>query len=479
MAGKRYLVAHRGGPRLSGDAARRLDATVAGDEHGKLLRTTPAGRRVVALSERSAQALADSHPDVIVEEDKPIKLFRMPGLPPMVPAAAGPALSVRAMAPDGRPIPDCTVYALGAGVGYRAVTGPDGVAILDAVPPEVDRVVVSPRDSFWSAIVENVARRDSAQLDVALSPLDAGAVAAWFHRLLGVDRVAPFLRGRGVSVAVIDTGIAPANGALRPVGGLNTLDGADPARWDVDEKGHGTHCAGIIAALPPDGAGPRGIAPGVALYSLKVFPGGFVSDLVEAVEWCTMHRIDLVNMSLGNPEPSAVLAAALADAHGRGVTVVAATGNESTHVAYPAALPTVIGVGAIGRFGSFPESSAHVLKVGRYRDWWGGLFDGSFSNFGPEVNLCAPGVAIASTVPTGYAAWDGTSMACPIVTALAALALEACPWLRTGDAFQPEALRRILASAALDLGLPESVQGAGLPTAPRILAVGGGSTARW
>src|SRR5574340_1128268 len=352
----------------------------------------------------------------------------------------------------------------------HADTDDEGRVALTVGSTEIDRLIVSPRDTYWSAIFNDIDTDNFTELNAKLQAFDVGQVAAWRHRLMGFDQAAPSLTGLGVSVAIIDSGIASTATSIHPAGGINTLDGSDPATWNIDEKGHGTHCAGIIAAQPAVGGSIRGGAPGVALYSVKVFPGGYISDLVEGIEWCIANNIDLVNMSLGNPEPSEVLAAAIAEAFANGITVFAATGNQNTHVAFPAALPDVIGVGAIGRTDSFPRTSAHTLKVGNYRDWWGGLFNANFSNFGSEVLVCAPGVAIASTVPTGYAAWDGTSMACPAVTALAALVLEANPWLRTRDARQPQALRWILATAAVDMGLPPEIQGHGLPTVPRALA---------
>jgi subtilisin family serine protease len=165
-----------------------------------------------------------------------------------------------------------------------------------------------------------------------------------------------------------------------------------------------------------------------------------------------------------------VLASVLRDAYDRGITCVAAAGNDRTQVAYPAAFPTVIGVGAIGRFGTFPEDSAHTLKIGNYKDWTGKLFAANFTNFGPQIDMCAPGVAILSTVPTGYVSWDGTSFSCPLVSALVALILEAAPWIRTGDAQQAEFVRSILRSAAADLGMPPHIQGYGLPLANHAIA---------
>jgi subtilisin len=148
--------------------------------------------------------------------------------------------------------------------------------------------------------------------------------------------------------------------------------------------------------------------------------------------------------------------------------VVAAAGNEATHVAYPASIrPAVFSVGALGRIGSFPADSAHSLKIGRYRDASGQFFSAAFSNFGDELDVIAPGVAITSTVPKGFAAWDGTSMACPLVTGVAAVVLAASPWLRSGDWRQVAALQNCLRNSVTPLGLPASVQGLGVPHAAR------------
>ncbi|HVG18509.1 MAG TPA: S8 family serine peptidase, partial [Blastocatellia bacterium] len=158
------------------------------------------------------------------------------------------------------------------------------------------------------------------------------------------------------------------------------------------------------------------------------------------------------------------------DAYARGITCVAAAGNDSTRVSFPAAFPTSIAVSAIGRFNTFPEDSAHALKVGRDVDFRGQLFAASFTNFGPEIEICAPGVAILSTVPSGYVAWDGTSFSCPMVSGLVALILEAYPAIRTGDAQQSEYVRWILRDSSLNIGLPPQIQGKGLPSVPRALA---------
>ncbi len=459
---KRYLISSRSGPALDPQAARLLDDFIAQTD-AAAVKTTRVGRRVVEMTEAQMRDLAVHTPGLIIEEDQEIDLFPMPGLPEVAPTDTRVTLRVRVTAAGtGAPIPKVTIYGIGRGPAYKAETDAQGQATLETAEASLVRVIASPLDTYWSRVIEDVTVGRDA-LAIELTPL-VGRGYSWGHHLMQFDQVHQWFTGREVKVAVIDSGVSNQLPDFMPKGGHNTLDGADPATWFVDEKGHGTHCAGVINCWHrPDGL--RGGAPDAEVYSVKVFPGGHVSDLVEAVEWAIQNRMDVISMSLGSAAPSQVLANALSDAHARGITTIAAAGNEATHVAYPAAFPTVIAVSALGRFGTFPEDSAHRLKVGQFTDWRGELFAASFTNFGPEVAVCAPGVAVMSTVPTGYTAWDGTSMACPMITALTALALEAYPSVRTGDGSQPEMVRSILTGAALDLGLPRTVQGFGLPQA--------------
>ncbi len=466
---RRYFIGHRYGPRMPPASEQQLDSFVSQQKDAATVRTTRVGRRVVQMTEDQMRALANGSPELVIEEDEPLELFTMPGLPPRLPGFEGFSIAVTVKdQTTGKPVPDVTVYGIGAGIAYQAVTDAKGQANLQTHEPQLVRVIASPRDTYWSRVVPDVDLEASKSLAIDLKPLLVTGAYDWGHRVMGFRQANAQWTGNEVRVGVIDSGITDEHKDLNPSGGHNTLDGQDPKAWDADEKGHGTHVGGIIAALNND-IGVVGGAPNAKVFSLKVFPGGFVSDLVEAVEWCIQNQIDVISMSLGGRNPSRLLAGVLRDAYDRGITCIAATGNEASRVAYPAAIPTVIAVGALGAFGSFPEDSAHSLKVSGLLDSQGRLFAGNFSNFGPEVDVCAPGVAVLSTVPSGFAAWDGTSMACPMVSALAALILEAYPQIRTGDSQQAEYVKWILTNSAVDLGLPPFVQGRGLPLATRAL----------
>lgn len=429
-------------------------------------------RQVVEMAEDDLVNFQLQHGHVALEEDLPLCLLGMPGLPPMVdPQAAVRQVRLRICDQAGMPVPDCSVYALSCAVGYTALTDADGLATLVIHAQPLDRLIISPRHSHWSRVLPHPEQTQLIdELTVTLHPLMPGRDAAWVHAILGSSEFWHYTgcAGAGVKVAVVDSGVDPCQGAVPVVGGLNTLDGQDPQQWWVDEKGHGTHCAGAIAGTSDTASGWfSGVAPQASIYSVKVFPGGYVSDLVEAIDWCIEQGMDIINLSLGSPQPSPALTDALLRAYAVGVTIVAAAGNEATHIAYPASTKPVLSVGAIGRWGTFPRDSGHQLKVGRYQDPSGYLFSAGFSNFGQELEVVAPGVAITSTVPGGFAAWDGTSMASPQVAGIAALLLSACPWMRTGNRQQADLLLHYLRRAAVNVGLPISVQGLGVPHAWR------------
>ena len=239
-------------------------------------------------------------------------------------------------------------------------------------------------------------------------------------------------RGKGVKVAVLDTGIDFNHPDLAPNyrGGVSFVsDETTP----MDHNRHGTHCAGIIAAAL-NGLGVVGVAPAAYLYAVKVMSrsgSGNWSWLIAGLDWCTKNGIHVASMSLGGTAPSAVQT--MCDlAFSRGVLLVAAAGNSGGPVEHPARYGSVIAVSAI--------DAANQLA--------------SFSCRGPEVELCAPGVDVLSTVPGGgYARLSGTSMACPHVAGAAALAWSTHRFAPAGVALNV-AIRRLLATTADNLGIP-------------------------
>ncbi|MCZ7562698.1 MAG: S8 family serine peptidase [Burkholderiales bacterium] len=186
---------------------------------------------------------------------------------------------------------------------------------------------------------------------------------------------------------------------------------------------------------------------------------------MKALDRAAADGCDLVNMSLGGGAPDAATAAAIADARAQGVLVIAAAGNDGREpVSYPGADQLAIAVSAMGRKGTYPAGSTHAAEAmppyGRDRR----NFIAAFSNVGPEIDLTAPGVAIVSAWPGGYAALDGTSMACPAVTGAAAALLarkRGVLGMPRGQA-RSDAMAKLVFAAARSLGFTAEFEGRGM-----------------
>lgn len=248
-------------------------------------------------------------------------------------------------------------------------------------------------------------------------------------------------QGLNVIVAVIDTGIAYEDYFPRPseryyrgpdLADTSFVPGYDFVNSDNhpnDDQSHGTHVAGTIAQSTNNRIGVAGLAHKAALMPLKVLDNqgrGTDADVAEAIRYAADNGAKVINLSLGGPDPSTTLEEAVAYANGKGVTIVAAAGNDGGPVGYPAAYDPVIAVGAT----RYDEART------------------SYSNYGAALDLMAPGGAGIDQNGDGYSdgvlqetfdphnrqAFDyyfftGTSMASPHVAGLAALLLSQYPGL--------------------------------------------------
>ncbi|HET7486731.1 MAG TPA: S8 family serine peptidase [Acidimicrobiales bacterium] len=252
-----------------------------------------------------------------------------------------------------------------------------------------------------------------------------GGLASPTARVDGVDQRVD------MDIAVLDTGIDTGHPDLNVVGGVGCANGTSIE----DGNGHGTHVAGRAAALD-NGIGLVGVAPGARLWSVRVLNDqgvGSTSSVICGVDWVTAHAdvIDVANMSLGSKgvddgncgrtKPDA-FHQAICRSVAAGVTYVVSAGNDASDAAgfIPAAYDEVITVSAMASNDGEPGSS------GPYTDCLGRTtLDESFayfSNYGPVVDLIAPGFCITSTWLDGkYATISGTSMAAPQVSGAAAL----------------------------------------------------------
>lgn len=255
----------------------------------------------------------------------------------------------------------------------------------------------------------------------------------WHLQKVNAEAAWDVSRGRGVTVAVIDTGIAYRDYGKRfkqveDLKGARFADGWDfvhDRKEALDDNGHGTHVAGTIAQVTNNGVGVAGLANEATLMPLKVLTaGGFgnSADIADAVRWAADHGAKVINMSLGGGAYSHVMARAVRYARDKGVVVVAAAGNAGVgRVSYPAAYPGVVAVSAT----RFDDALA------------------PYSSWGPQVDLAAPGGdktvdqngdgqpdgVLQNTIVRGdptqgaYEWFQGTSMATPHVAAAAALVM--------------------------------------------------------
>ena len=207
--------------------------------------------------------------------------------------------------------------------------------------------------------------------------------------------------GNGVRIGVIDTGISATHPDLvgNIKGGVSEVNYT--SYWN-DDNGHGSHVAGIVAATN-NTIGVVGGAPSAHMYAIKVLDrrgSGYLSDVINGIDWAITNNMQVINMSLGTDANVQSLHDAVIRAYKAGIVVVAAAGNTGSSVSYAAAYPETIAVAATDFLDTAP--------------YW--------SSQGPEVSLAAPGVSIYSTYKgTKYAYMSGTSMAAPHVAAAAAL----------------------------------------------------------
>lgn len=239
----------------------------------------------------------------------------------------------------------------------------------------------------------------------------------WHMDRIGASRAWDFATGRGVTVAVVDTGIAcETHGPFNK--GTDLAQTACVEGWSFvsnsshanDDQGHGSHVAGTIAQSTNNHLGATGVAFDARLMPVKVLNEegwGSTADVADGIRWAADHGAHVINLSLGGPRNSKVLEDAVKHALAQGSVVVAAAGNSGGSVGFPGATDGVIGVSA-----SDPDD-----KLAK------------FSSRGNGVDIAAPGVNVTQQTICKkgrdkceiYPAYNGTSMASPHVAGAAAL----------------------------------------------------------
>lgn len=266
-----------------------------------------------------------------------------------------------------------------------------------------------------------------------------------------------------VVVAVIDTGVElehedlAANLLPRNGEDWDFADFAD--RVPADEDGHGTACCGIVGAVAGNDTGVRGVAPGCRILPLRIdLSPGRNQNRADAIHYAATRRADFSAMVLSlswrmSSGSTIAVHDAIAEAHAVGCVIVAASGNGgSDDMDYPAMYAETISVGATS---PCDERKSSASCDGE--SWWG-------SDYGPALDVVAPGVFVVTTDRSGDAGYvpgdyhygfNGTSAACPMAAGVCALVLSVDPTL------DPESVRTLLHETAVDqIGAPhEDVPG--------------------
>lgn len=374
------------------------------------------------------------------------------------------ALVALCIAPASADSGECERVIIGLQGGSMQVMGgadfsPSDLQVVNDLA-ELDAVVVSVPDP--DRFIEEVSRCPGVRFverDIAVYALDMPAyipddpryAGQWGPEAIGAEYAWAIERGESrVIIAVIDTGVDythPDIAGNYIAGGHDWInDDDDP----MDDHGHGTHCAGIAAAVSNNSLGIAGIAQsGIMTEKALDAQGNGTSSLTAAaIRHAADNGADIISMSLGASEQSNILKEACQYAWEKGCILVAASGNSGTgRVYYPAAYDTVIAAGSVGRTG----------------------LRSSFSNYGAGLELVAPGEAILSTAPgSTYTTKSGTSMACPHISGVAALIFSRYPGMSNQE------VRARLAETADDLGVPgrDTLYGYGQVNA--FAALGGG-----
>ena len=407
---------------------------------------------VAKIDEVKAQRLrALAPPHLIIERDSLLACAdyqsapaRLPPIGTLLPLrSVATDISIRVIGERDQPLAKATVVIDGGELPAQGLTDESGTAritffgstteairalFIRSAANHWDRLIVAPR---LSSGINTVKLRSLSEL----YPHFPGArLLGWGQRLMGIDPTAGRFSGSGVKIGLIDSGCDNSHPLLRHiVQGKDFTNGGTDTSWSQDLVSHGTHCAGIINASITE-QGIVGCAPAAELHVFKVIPEGRISDLLAALDECIEREVDLINISVVSDEFSELLSQKLHEARQKGIACIAAAGNTSGPLGFPAMLPGVLAVAAVGKLKEFPADSSHVLSVVAQLIGGDDIFPANFSGMGPQIAVSAPGVAIVSTVPGGgYAAADGTSAAAAHVTGLAALVLAHHPLLQEGS----------------------------------------------
>jgi subtilisin len=452
----------------------------------------PGSQRVIVArthEEKAAQLVNQAGYQLIVERDYPLSYGRTTLVPMSLDPAdanqgAGFTTKITVMG-DDLPVEGAQVCIFGSFFPRQGVTDRQGRVELNAVgesSSNIHAIYVKPQSDFWSIWIPQPVLNPDGNNVISLTSLSATLPnfsrqqwIGWGERVMGLENLSPTFRGKGVKIAIIDSGAAITHRNIkgRVKVGYNALTKTQEG-WEEDAIGRGTHCTGIVGGTVENGIGIRGLAPDAEIIPCKLFPGGRYSNLFDALDFCISRQVDVIQLSLTGAQPSEIIEQKLYQAKHLGIACIAAAGDSGGPVQYPALSPHVLAVAAIGKQGEFPPDSYHAQSA-RPPLTPQGFFSPNFTCYGPQIGVCAPGVAVVSSAPPDdFVAWDGTSIAAAHISGLAALILAHHPDFQAEGLFgarntqRVDRLFQIMRQSGQQLNLGDLLRtGAGLPNATR------------
>ncbi len=389
---------------------------------------------------------------------KLIRSARIPGAPPVAPAARIVAAGIGAVAvaalfwsPSPAPVPYVAAEAFPVAIAEGTplvidlvdgatpeqvatvsaalgaplmLAGPEtadaGLYVAELPAGETDAEAISVLQSIGGGLVEAAEPEQSyAATEVPAGPTawlgfpdDPGLSAQWNLAAIGASTGWRAGGGRGVVVAVIDTGVTPSAELKNVLPGATFVPGGTSS---ADDNGHGTHVAGTIAQATDNGIGVAGVAPNATILPLKVLSAsgsGQTAWIAAAIDYAVDHGAQVINMSLGGGH-SDVLVNAVERARGRGVIVVAAAGNSGGEgIGSPADAEHALAVSAFGPTGALAP----------YSSWGKGV---EIAGPGGDKTVTGGGItqAVVTDGKVNLTEFQGTSMASPHVAGAAAVLL--------------------------------------------------------
>lgn len=372
------------------------------------------------------------------------------------------------------PVCNAKVMATGyRGFVFSGLTSASGEVIIKCHLARLSCIRIEPASKYLGAVKYDLIHANNPQVFFGLKKIEENHLNSWLTEIgIKFDDENHRMSGLGVKVAIIDSGVDLHENLPTAVIRKEFFRGSSTTGQALDNGlDHGSHVAGIVAG---QGNPQWGIAPGVSLMIYRVLANYSAKvesvDVAAAIDAAVEDGAHVINLSLGFKLPDEAIKDAITSAVSAGVLVVAAVGNDGNdQIRFPARMDSVVAVGAAGiKSTTFSGAKCDGMSVRAVANSGGDYYIPFFSNYGNgndgSVNVVAPGVEIISTIKSSdFKVCSGTSMAAPVVTALAArIICESQEYKEMEKDKKVDFLKERLYNKCINLGIDQRLMGNGL-----------------